>query len=103
MNSGIDSAKLRKVRELMREAGIDVLLLQLPENVCYLSGYWPLLGLTVLVFSAEGEATLLHNNFETEPETWRADIRRFKEESTEEIENPVGNGPKIIKDVVTRG
>ena len=103
MNSGIDSAKLRKVRELMRETGIDVLLLQLPENVCYLSGYWPLLGLTFLVFPAEGDATLLHNNFETEPETWIGDVRRFKAESAKEVENPVGNALKIIRGLLPKG
>lgn len=87
----------------MRKAEVDLLLLQLPENVCYLSGYWPLLGLTFLVFPAEGDPTLLHNNFETEPETWIGDVRRFKAESTKEVEDPVGNALKMIRELLPRG
>src|SRR5438445_11121016 len=93
----MESAELRRMRELMRGAGIDVLLLQLPENVCYLSGYWPLLVLTFLVFPAEGDATLLHNNFETEPETWIGDVRMFKSESAKEVEILDGDALKTIR------
>src|SRR5438445_282148 len=99
----MESAELRRMRELMRGAGIDVLLLQLPENVCYLSGSCRLVRLTFLVFSAEGDATLLHNNFETDPEIWIGDIRSFKAESIKEVENPVANALRIIRGLLPKG
>lgn len=92
--------KLSRLRRLISEAGIDALLLQLPENVCYTSDYWPLLGLTFVLFPAEGEPILLHNNFETEPETWIKDIRVFRAESPHRVENGFENAIKLVNKVL---
>ena len=39
----------------MQRERLDALVLRLPENVLLLSGFWPMIGATFLVFPAEGE------------------------------------------------
>lgn len=42
------------MRQAMAAAGLDALVLKLPENVLLLSGFWPMIGATVLLFPREG-------------------------------------------------
>lgn len=34
---------------------VDAVIVQLPENVLFISGLWPMIGITFLVFPAEGK------------------------------------------------
>ncbi len=56
------------MRRAMEEAGLDALILTLPENVLLLSGYWPMIGASVLIFPREGTATCII------PECYRNDL-----------------------------
>jgi Xaa-Pro dipeptidase len=47
--------RLNRMRRAMQRDRLDALVLHLPENVLLLSGFWPMIGATVLVFPAEGE------------------------------------------------
>lgn len=47
--------RLDRMRRAMQRDRLDALVLRLPENVLLLSGFWPMIGATVLVFPAEGE------------------------------------------------
>jgi Xaa-Pro dipeptidase len=100
MDTNPDVQKMSRLKRLVMGAGIDALLLQLPENVCYTSDYWPLLGLTFVLFPVEGEPVLIHNNFETEAETWIKDVRTFPAESPHRVENGFDNAIRIVKDVL---
>jgi len=40
---GVDTERIEKVRKEMELRGFDALWCRLPENVLYLSGYWPLI------------------------------------------------------------
>ncbi|NJL92883.1 MAG: aminopeptidase P family protein, partial [Anaerolineae bacterium] len=51
-------ARLARLREAMRQAGIDALVCRLPENVMFLTDYWPHHGFSVAVFSQSGEPLL---------------------------------------------
>lgn len=51
--------RLDRMREAMISERLDALVLQLPENVLLLSGFWPMIGASVLVFPVEGEATCI--------------------------------------------
>jgi Xaa-Pro aminopeptidase len=75
-----DSAKLERVRALMAEQGVDTLVVRSPDNVLYLTDYWPMKGYDVAVLPLEGEATL----FVMEPQyeealatAWTGDVRPF--------------------------
>jgi Xaa-Pro aminopeptidase len=49
-----NEARLDRMRRAMQREGLDALVLQLPENVLLLSGFWPMIGATVFVFPVEG-------------------------------------------------
>ena len=53
-----DDAKLARVRGLMAERGLDALVARAPDNVLYLTNYWPIKGYDVVVFPREGEPFL---------------------------------------------
>ena len=50
-----DHAKLRRVRALMAERGLDALVVRAPDNVLYLTNFWGMKGYDACVFPREGE------------------------------------------------
>jgi Xaa-Pro aminopeptidase len=76
----IDTAKLDRVRTLMAAEGVDTLVVRSPDNVCYLTNYWPMKGYDVAVVPLQGEATLfvMEPQYEEAQQTaWTADVRAF--------------------------
>lgn len=54
-----DDVKLERVRTLMAEQDVDALVVRAPDNVLYLSNFLPMKGYDLVVFSREGEMTLI--------------------------------------------
>lgn len=50
-----NSERINRVRKGMAENKIDVLICRLPENILFLSGYWPMSGNAYLIFPLEGK------------------------------------------------
>ena len=76
----IDTVKLERVRTLMAAEGLDTLVVRAPDNVSYLTNYWPMKGYDVAILPLEGEPTLLvmEPQFEEAQRTaWTADVRPF--------------------------
>jgi Xaa-Pro dipeptidase len=74
----IDSAKLDRVRALMAEDGLDVLVVRAPDNVLYLTNFWGMKGYDACVFPREGEPVLicLEASAEDAARTaWTSDVR----------------------------
>jgi Xaa-Pro dipeptidase len=76
----LDTARWERVRSLMATAGLDTLVVRSPDNVLYLTNYWPMKGYDVVVFPIEGEPTL----FVMEPQyeealrtAWTSDVQAF--------------------------
>ena len=64
----------------MAAAGLDTLVVRSPDNVCYLTNYWPMKGYDVAIFPLEGEPTLIvmEPQYEEAQRTaWTADVRPF--------------------------
>ena len=77
----IDTAKLNRVRALMKEHGVDALVVRAPDNVVYLANYWCMKGYDALVFPREGEATLIALEpqlADAQRNAWTKQIRLFK-------------------------
>ena len=75
-----DSAKLDRVRTLMAAEGVDTLAVRAPDNVSYLTNYWPMKGYDVAIVPLEGEPTLLvmEPQYEEAQRTaWTADVQPF--------------------------
>lgn len=69
------------MKRAMEAARLDALVLRLPENVLLLSGYWPMLGMTTLVFPREGHAHLCipeYYSAEAAPALWGGQVHWFR-------------------------
>ena len=43
------------IREKLRLMEVDAIIVSAPEHVLFLSGFWPMIGMSILVFPADGE------------------------------------------------
>jgi len=74
----VDSVRLERLRQRMKESQVDALICRLPENVVYLTDYWPHHGFSVAVMPKEGKPILFVPEIEGEyadPE-W-AEVKTF--------------------------
>ena len=68
--------RLSRMRRAMEGERLDALVLRLPENVLLLSGFWPMLGASTLVFPREGPSSILIPKYyenEARPALWEAE------------------------------
>ena len=75
-----DDAKLDRVRSLMRDRGLDALVVRAPDNVLYLTNFWGMKGYDAVVFPAEGEPALIclePSREDAERTAWTSDLRLF--------------------------
>ena len=75
-----DDAKLGRVRALMAEQDVDALVARAPDNVLYLTNFWPMKGYDAVVFPREGDATLICLEASAEDAArmaWTNDVRLF--------------------------
>jgi len=75
-----DDVKLDRVRALMRERGLEALVVRAPDNVLYLTNFWGMKGYDAVVFPAEGEPTLIclePSRADAERTAWTGDVRLF--------------------------
>ncbi|MBV9948528.1 MAG: aminopeptidase P family protein [Myxococcales bacterium] len=80
MSWPVDHEKLDRVRAAMAEQGLDALVVRSPDNLVYLDSYLSMKGYDVLVFPANGDATLivLEPQLEEAARTsWTQDLRPF--------------------------
>ena len=75
-----DSDKLERVRALMDAEGLDTLVVRSPDNVLYLTNYWPMKGYDVAIVPRTGDPTLLVMEpqlEEAQRTAWCSDIVAF--------------------------
>ncbi|MFN8224647.1 MAG: Xaa-Pro peptidase family protein [Gaiellales bacterium] len=75
-----DDAKLARVRALMEERELDVLVVRAPDNVLYLTNFWGMKGYDAAVFPREGEPALICLEASADDAArmgWTHDIRLF--------------------------
>ena len=75
-----DDAKLDRVRALMSDEDLDALVVRAPDNVLYLTNFWPMKGYDAVVFPRDGEPTLicLEASADDAARTaWTGDVRLF--------------------------
>ena len=76
-----DDTKLDRVRLAMADRDLDALVVRAPDNVLYLTNYWPMKGYDVAVFPREGEPILMALEPQADDAArtaWTGDIRLFK-------------------------
>jgi Xaa-Pro aminopeptidase len=76
----VDEPKLARVRELMDEEGLEVLVVRAPDDVLYLSNFWGMKGYEAVVFPRDGEATLITieaSADDVERSAWTQQVRLY--------------------------
>jgi Xaa-Pro aminopeptidase len=64
--SEYETMRVRRLQELMVAANIDCLVCRLPENVVYITEYWPVHGISLAVLPQTGKPTLFIPEVEAE-------------------------------------
>jgi Xaa-Pro dipeptidase len=87
-----DDAKLDRVRALMAEEELDVLVVRAPDNVLYLTNFWGMKGYDACVFPREGEPVLITLEASEEDATrtaWTKDVRLIRGYDPEDPRPPL--------------
>ncbi|MDP9312002.1 MAG: Xaa-Pro peptidase family protein [Chloroflexota bacterium] len=99
-----DNERIERIRDELRREGLDALICRLPHNVLLLSGYWPVLADSVVVFPREGEPALVVPGGE-EPFAqmgWVEDIHTFKPVTLEKLSDSVAETEPHLAAVARR-
>jgi len=97
----MDKERVSRVKKLMVEQGIDILVCSLPENVVYLTGYWPVMGNSTVVFPVNGEPTLLLPFEEVDYASagWVQDQRTFTFITLTHLPKPIQDKIAILQEL----
>src|SRR4051794_3785284 len=90
----------------MAEQDLDALVVRAPDNVLYLTNYWPMKGYDVAVFPREGEPTLIApepQREDAERTAWTTDIRLFKGYDERDPRSPTARSVEVAQAAVRAG
>ena len=89
MPSHADTQRLGRLQDGMAQAGLDAVVCRLPENVLYVTGYWPVIGASTAVLTKDGDVTLIPPRSELDyvARGWVADVRPYRFVSMENTAN----------------
>ena len=99
----IDREKLAGVRRLMKQQEISALVVRAPDNVLYLTDYWPMKGYAAAVFPAQGDPTLIviePQRKDAERNGWTGDIRTFAGYDPRDPRPPVARSLEVCLEVL---
>lgn len=96
----VDSERIDKVRKEMQQRGFDALWCRLPENVLYLSGYWPLIGASAVLFPLDDDPVLIAPIDEVDytAQSWIKDVKTYKFLQLEAVADANRELSKILKE-----
>ncbi|PKM51255.1 MAG: hypothetical protein CVV02_07815 [Firmicutes bacterium HGW-Firmicutes-7] len=101
MKSIRDEFRIKRIKDKMKEYKVDYLIVRLPENVMYTTGYWPVFGASMAVVPFEGEPTVFYIEGEDDfaEEAWIDDIRPYVYFGMLEMPNPNRNFRRMLKEL----
>lgn len=106
MKNRKDDFRVNRLKMEMKKAGLDYLILRLPENVLYATGYWPIFGASMAVVPYEGETTVFYNEGEEDfaAESWllEEEIIPYVYFSMEGTPNPNKNFNRMLNELWER-
>jgi Xaa-Pro aminopeptidase len=75
-----DKERIGRIQRVLSENNWDALVCALPSNVLLLSGYWPVIGSAVAIFTREGAVIVLAPEDERElaEQGWADEVRTFE-------------------------
>ena len=96
-----DDLKLERVRALMEEEGLDALVVRAPDNVLYLTNFWPMKGYDAAVFPREGEPTLIcleASAEDAERHAWTDDVRFLRGYADDDARPPTARTLELAQE-----
>ncbi len=101
MKSIRDEFRIKRIKNKMKEYSVDYLILRLPENIMYATGYWPVFGASMAVVPAEGEPSVFYIEGEDDfaEEAWISDLRPYVYFSMSEMPDPNRNFGRMLKEL----
>ena len=102
MPSHADTQRLGRLQNGMAQAGLDAVVCRLPENVLYVTGYWPVIGASTAVLTKDGDVTLIPPRSELDyvARGWVADVRPYRFVSMENTANANRDTKPLLERVV---
>ncbi len=75
-----DDERVHRIQEALKSAELDALVCALPTHVLLVSGYWPVIGVTVSVVTSQGVTALLVPEDEADltSEGWADEVHTFQ-------------------------
>jgi Xaa-Pro dipeptidase len=97
-----DDAKLARVRALMAERELDVLVVRAPDNVLYLTDYWCMKGYDLAIFPRAGAPVLvvLEPQAEEAERAWAGDVRVFAGYAERDPRPPTARALELAQAIV---
>ncbi len=97
----MDTERVNRLQTILTQEGIDVLLCRLPENVLYATGYWPVIGASLAVIPASGDATLImpYSELDYAEAGWVKDRRTFRFINMQAIANPTAQTQTLLHEL----
>jgi Xaa-Pro aminopeptidase len=82
-----DSERIERIQRALGEAQVDGLICTLPIYVLLLTGYWPVVGTSIAIFTRGGEVQLLAPEDERDlaQKSWADKVHYFKPASLDEL------------------
>jgi Xaa-Pro aminopeptidase len=96
-----DDAKLERVRRLMAEQDLDAIVARAPDNVVYLTNFWPMKGYDAVVFPREGEPALICLEASADDAArmaWTSDVRLFAGYDASDPRPPTARTLDLVRD-----
>ncbi len=100
-----DNERVELIRRAFEEAGLDAVVCTLPMNVLLLSGYWPVVGTSlviathdgrIIVIAPKGEEEIARNGWADELHTFQPGSLEKTTDSIESIHDPLANAVKTL-------
>jgi len=102
MANPVDTERLTRLRDGMKQAGLDALVCRLPENVLYVTGYWPVIGASTAVVTKDGDVTLIppFSELDYVKRGWVADVRPYRFVNMDKMANANRDTKPVLERVV---
>jgi Xaa-Pro aminopeptidase len=99
-----DEQRIDLLQRVLSESSWDALVCALPSNVLLLSGYWPVIGSAVAIFTREGAVIVFAPEDEQElaEQGWADEVRTFQGRSLHELKTVSENVGAALSDMRAR-
>ncbi len=90
-----------RAQEALARQGIAALICRLPENILYLSGFWPVTGFSFLFFPAEGGSVLLvpEDELDYAKDAWVSELWSYPYGSLDRICTPEEQAGPALREI----